>query len=157
MTEAQLERLAQLALAFIRTHPDTPYDLGNLKYNSLMCEKTGEYEYSIFIDLEIAPYQRYLNDYENIPIRVKKAGSEDGVEEYETRYYRNKHYQWWEKMKVEVAQYLQRFISDSDGMKSEMDRMQKIIDAQMSEYGEKIAKIEARKAARAAKNGGKTK
>jgi hypothetical protein len=42
-------------------------------------------------------------------------------------------------------------------MKSEMDRMQKIIDAQMAEYGEKIAKIEARKAARAAKNGGKTK
>ena len=154
MTDAEVGRLAQLALAFIRTHPDTPYEWGNLKYGSLKCEKTGEYEYSIFIDLEIAPYQVYLNEYRNIPIKVKKAGSEEGVEEYETRYYRNKHYQWWDKMKVEVAKYLQRFISDSEGMKSEMERMQKIIDAQTAVYEEKMAKIEARKAARAAKSGG---
>lgn len=154
MTDEEVGRLAQLALAFIRTHPDTPYDTGNLKLSAMQLRKVSPYHYEIYISLDIAPYQEYLNEYLNIPIKVKKAGSEDGVEKYETRYYRNKHYQWWEKMKVEVAQYLQRFISDSEGMKSEMERMQKIIDAQTAVYEEKMAKIEARKAARAAKSGG---
>ena len=66
MTDAQLERLAQLALAFIRTHPDTPYDTGNLKLNALQMRKVDAYNYEIFIEIDIAPYQRYLNERETV-------------------------------------------------------------------------------------------
>lgn len=129
MTDAQVQRLANLAAAYIKTHPDTPYDTGNLKFNSLQVRKVAPYEYEIYIDVDIAPYQVYLNE------RQKTRGGHS-----------NRHYQWWEKMRVEVAEYLQQFITDGydkDGINAEMRRMNKIIKQQTA-------------ALDAAKNGGKT-
>lgn len=115
MTEAQLERLAQLALAFIRTHPDTPYDTGNLKLNALQMRKVGAYNYEIFIEIDIAPYQRYLNERDTV------GGTP----------HRNRHQHWWEKMRVNVAEYLLGLVGDGYSDKivdEELERFNKIID-----------------------------
>jgi hypothetical protein len=115
MTEAQLERLAQLALAFIRTHPDTPYDTGNLKLNALQMRKVGDYDYEIFIEIDIAPYQRYLNERETV------GGTS----------HRNRHQHWWEKMRVNVAEYLLGLVGDGYSDKivdEELERFNKIIE-----------------------------
>lgn len=116
MTDAQVQRLANLAAAYIKTHPSTPYDTGNLKFNSLQVRKVAPYEYEIYIDVDIAPYQEYLNE------RQQTRGGHS-----------NSHYQWWEKMRVEVARYLQQFIADGydkDGIDAELRRMNKIIEQQ---------------------------
>ena len=121
MTDAQVQRLANLAAAFIKTHPDTPYDTGNLKLKSLQVRKVAPYEYEIYIDLDIAPYQTYLNEYQQT-----RSGNA------------NKHHQWWEKMRIEVAEYLQQFVSegyDKDGISAEMRRMNKIIKQQEKNGG----------------------
>jgi hypothetical protein len=115
MTDAQLERLAQLALAFIRTHPDTPYDTGNLKLNALQMRKVGDYDYEIFIEIDIAPYQRYLNERETV------GGTS----------HRNRHQHWWEKMRVNVAEYLLGLVGDGYSDKivdEELERFNKIIE-----------------------------
>ena len=115
MTEAQLERLAQLALAFIRTHPDTPYDTGNLKLNALQMRKVGDYNYEIFIEIDIAPYQRYLNENDTV------GGTS----------HRNRHQHWWEKMRVNVAEYLLGLVGDGYSDKivdEELERFNKIIE-----------------------------
>jgi hypothetical protein len=115
MTEAQLERLAQLALAFIRTHPDTPYDTGNLKLNALQMRKVGDYNYEIFIEIDIAPYQRYLNEHDTV------GGTS----------HRNRHQHWWEKMRVNVAEYLLKIVGDGYSDKivdEELERFNKIIE-----------------------------
>lgn len=115
MTEAQLERLAQLALAFIRTHPDTPYDTGNLKLNALQMRKVDAYNYEIFIEIDIAPYQRYLNERETV------GGTS----------HRNRHQHWWEKMRVNVAEYLLGLVGDGYSDKivdEELERFNKIIE-----------------------------
>lgn len=115
MTEAQLERLAQLALAFIRTHPDTPYDTGNLKLNALQMRKVDAYNYEIFIEIDIAPYQRYLNERETV------GGTS----------HRNRHQHWWEKMRVNVAEYLLKLVGDGYSDKivdEELERFNKIIE-----------------------------
>lgn len=115
MTEAQLERLAQLALAFIRTHPDTPYDTGNLKFNALQMRKVDAYNYEIFIEIDIAPYQRYLNERETV------GGTS----------HRNRHQHWWEKMRVNVAEYLLGLVGDGYSDKivdEEFERFNKIIE-----------------------------
>ena len=115
MTDAQLERLAQLALAFIRTHPDTPYDTGNLKLNALQMRKVGAYDYEIFIEIDIAPYQRYLNERETV------GGTS----------HRNRHQHWWEKMRVNVAEYLLQIVGDGYSDKivdEELERFNKIIE-----------------------------
>lgn len=107
MTEAQLERLAQLALAYIRTHPDTPYDTGNLKLNALQMRKVGAYNYEIFIEIDIAPYQRYLNENDTV------GGTSR----------RNRHQHWWEKMRVNVAYYLAGIISTGYNEKTVSDEL----------------------------------
>lgn len=115
MTDAQLERLAQLALAFIRTHPDTPYDTGNLKLNALQMRKVGAYDYEIFIEIDIAPYQRYLNERETVGVTS----------------HRNRHQHWWEKMRVNVAEYLLGLVGDGYSDKivdEELERFNKIIE-----------------------------
>lgn len=115
MTEAQLERLAQLALAFIRTHPDTPYDTGNLKFNALQMRKVDAYNYEIFIEIDIAPYQRYLNENDTV------GGTS----------HRNRHQHWWEKMRVNVAEYLLKLVGDGYSDKivdEELERFNKIIE-----------------------------
>ena len=115
MTEAQLERPAQLALAFIRTHPDTPYDTGNLKLNALQMRKVDDYNYEIFIEIDIAPYQRYLNERETV------GGTS----------HRNRHQHWWEKMRVNVAEYLLGLVGDGYSDKivdEELERFNKIIE-----------------------------
>lgn len=115
MTEAQLERLAQLALAFIRTHPDTPYDTGNLKLNALQMRKVDAYNYEIFIEIDIAPYQRYLNENDTV------GGTS----------HRNRHQHWWEKMRVNVAEYLLKLVGDGYSDKivdEELERFNKIIE-----------------------------
>lgn len=56
-----------------------PYRTGNLAYNAIRYEKTGEHSYKIYVNLDIAPYQVYLNEPET-----------------------SKHYQWWETA-VELA------------------------------------------------------
>lgn len=115
MTEAQLERLAQLALAFIRTHPDTPYDTGNLKLNALQMRKVDAYNYEIFIEIDIAPYQRYLNENDTV------GGTS----------HRNRHQHWWEKMRVNVAEYLLKIVGDGYSDKivdEELERFNKIIE-----------------------------
>jgi hypothetical protein len=115
MTDAQLERLAQLALAFIRTHPDTPYDTGNLKLNALQMRKVDAYNYEIFIEIDIAPYQRYLNERETV------GGTS----------HRNRHQHWWEKMRVNVAEYLLGLVGDGYSDKivdEELERFNKIIE-----------------------------
>ena len=115
MTDAQLERLAQLALAFIRTHPDTPYDTGNLKLNALQMRKVGDYDYEIFIEIDIAPYQRYLNERDTV------GGTS----------HRNRHQHWWEKMRVNVAEYLLKLVGDGYSDKivdEELERFNKIIE-----------------------------
>lgn len=115
MTDAQLERLAQLALAFIRTHPDTPYDTGNLKLNALQMRKVGDYDYEIFIEIDVAPYQRYLNERETV------GGTS----------HRNRHQHWWEKMRVNVAEYLLKLVGDGYSDKivdEELERFNKIIE-----------------------------
>lgn len=120
MTDAQMERLAQLALAFIRTHPDTPYDTGNLKLNALQMRKVDAYNYEIFIEIDIAPYQRYLNENDTV------GGTS----------HRNRHQHWWEKMRVNVAEYLLKLVGDGYSDKivdEELDRFNKIIE----QYGGK--------------------
>lgn len=115
MTDTQLERLAQLALAFIRTHPDTPYDTGNLKLNALQMRKVDAYNYEIFIEIDIAPYQRYLNERETV------GGTS----------HRNRHQHWWEKMRVNVAEYLLGLVGDGYSDKivdEELERFDKIIE-----------------------------
>lgn len=115
MTDAQLERLAQLALAFIRTHPDTPYDTGNLKLNALQMRKVDAYNYEIFIEIDIAPYQRYLNERDTV------GGTS----------HRNRHQHWWEKMRVSVAEYLLGLVGDGYSDKivdEEFERFNKIIE-----------------------------
>lgn len=115
MTDTQLERLAQLALAFIRTHPDTPYDTGNLKLNALQMRKVDAYNYEIFIEIDIAPYQRYLNERETV------GGTS----------HRNRHQHWWEKMRVNVAEYLLGLVGDGYSDKivdEELERFNKIIE-----------------------------
>ena len=115
MTDAQLERLAQLALAFIRTHPDTPYDTGNLKLNALQMRKVDAYNYEIFIEIDIAPYQRYLNERDTV------GGTS----------HRNRHQHWWEKMRVNVAEYLLGLVGDGYSDKivdEELERFNKIIE-----------------------------
>ena len=39
-----------------------PYDTGNLALNAIRYEKTGEQSYKIYVNLQIAPYQVYLNE-----------------------------------------------------------------------------------------------
>ena len=115
MTDAQLERLAQLALAFIRTHPDTPYDTGNPKLNALQMRKVDAYNYEIFIEIDIAPYQRYLNENDTV------GGTS----------HRNRHQHWWEKMRVNVAEYLLGLVGDGYSDKTvdeELERFNKIIE-----------------------------
>lgn len=115
MTDTQLERLAQLALAFIRTHPDTPYDTGNLKLNALQMRKVDAYNYEIFIEIDIAPYQRYLNERDTV------GGTS----------HRNRHQHWWEKMRVNVAEYLLGLVGDGYSDKivdEEFERFNKIIE-----------------------------
>lgn len=115
MTDTQLERLAQLALAFIRTHPDTPYDTGNLKLNALQMRKVDAYNYEIFIEIDIAPYQRYLNERDTV------GGTS----------HRNRHQHWWEKMRVSVAEYLLGLVGDGYSDKivdEELERFDKIIE-----------------------------
>ena len=115
MTDTQLERLAQLALAFIRTHQDTPYDTGNLKLNALQMRKVDAYNYEIFIEIDIAPYQRYLNERETV------GGTS----------HRNRHQHWWEKMRVSVAEYLLGLVGDGYSDKivdEELERFNKIIE-----------------------------
>ena len=115
MTDTQLERLAQLALAFIRTHPDTPYDTGNLKLNALQMRKVDAYNYEIFIEIDIAPYQRYLNERDTV------GGTS----------HRNRHQHWWEKMRVSVAEYLLGLVGDGYSDKivdEELERFNKIIE-----------------------------
>lgn len=115
MTDTQLERLAQLALAFIRTHPDTPYDTGNLKLNALQMRKVDAYNYEIFIEIDIAPYQRYLNERDTV------GGTS----------HRNRHQHWWEKMRVNVAEYLLGLVGDGYSDKivdEELERFDKIIE-----------------------------
>ena len=50
-----------------------PKDTGNLAYNAIRYEKTGEHSYKIYVNLDIAPYQVYLNE----PTK-------------------SKHHKWWE-------------------------------------------------------------
>lgn len=110
-----MERLAQLALAFIRTHPDTPYDTGNLKLNALQMRKVDAYNYEIFIEIDIAPYQRYLNENDTV------GGTS----------HRNRHQHWWEKMRVNVAEYLLKLVGDGYSDKivdEELERFNKIIE-----------------------------
>lgn len=133
MTDRQVERLASLAAAYIKAHPDTPYKSGNLKRNSLQVRKVAPYEYEIYIDIGIAPYQVYLNEYEHHAHR-KKSNDPNVPDRIVVSDKPNKHYQWWEKMRVEVAQYLQGFISngyDKDGIDTEMRRLEKIIEQQI--------------------------
>lgn len=118
MTDRQLERLAMLALAYIKTHPDTPYDTGNLKFDSLQLRKVAPYQYEIYISLDIAPYQEYLNERQTVG---------NGK--------RNRHYEWWEKMRVNVAEYLHQFVvGDYDGaaVSKELRRLTKEIERQQN-------------------------
>ena len=117
MTDAQLERLAQLALAYIKVHRDTPYDTGNLKLNSLQMRKVDAYNYEIFIDIDIAPYQKYLNERDTV------GGTS----------HRNRHQHWWEKMRVNVAYYLSGIISegyDEKTVSNELAAFEKILKEQ---------------------------
>lgn len=107
MTETEVERLAQLALAFIRTHPDTPYDTGNLKLSALQLRKIAPYQYEIYISIDIAPYQEYLNERENV-------GNTS---------HRNRHHHWWEKMRVNVSEYLLKIISNGYNDKAVSDEL----------------------------------
>ena len=107
MTDRQVERLAQLALAYVRVHPDTPYDTGNLKLNALQMRKVGDYNYEIFIEIDIAPYQKYLNE------REKVGGTS----------HRNRHQHWWEKMRVNVAEYIGGIISTGYNEKTVSDEL----------------------------------
>ena len=112
MTDNELERLAMLARAYIAAHSDTPRDTGNLAA-SVYVRKVTAYQYEIYIDLDRAPYQEYLNDRPNT-----RNGSP------------NKHYQWWEKMRVNVARYLQELIIggyNGDAIDKEMEKMGKIL------------------------------
>ena len=43
-----------------------PKDTGNLAYNAIRYERVNEREYRIYIDLEIAPYQVYVNESETL-------------------------------------------------------------------------------------------
>lgn len=107
MTDAEVERLAQLALAYIKTHPDTPYDTGNLKINALQMRKVGAFNYEIFIEIDIAPYQTYLNERETV------GGTS----------HRNRHWHWWEKMRVNVSEYLLKIISNGYNDKTVSDEL----------------------------------
>ena len=133
-----------LALAYIKTHPDTPYKSGNLKNKALQVRKVAPYQYDIYIDVRddpdpgdtrgVAPYQKYLNEYPH-HVRRKKSNDPNVPDEFIISDKPNKHYQWWEKMRVNVAAYLQTFISDGyNGKKisSEMRRMNKIIEEQQN-------------------------
>ena len=72
-----------------------PKDTGNLAYNAIRFEKTGEHSWKIYIHTEgkhasgtldgIAPYQTYLNERLTLP---------NGRP--------NKHYKWWETA-IELA------------------------------------------------------
>lgn len=107
-----------LALAYIKTHPDTPYDTGNLKFDSLQLRKVAPYQYEIYISLDIAPYQEYLNERQTVG---------NGK--------RNRHYEWWEKMRVNVAEYLHQFVvGDYDGaaVSMELRRLTKEIERQQN-------------------------
>lgn len=113
MTDEQVERLAHLAMAYIKAHPDTPYDTGNLKLNALQVRKVAPYQYEIYIDLGIAPYQEYLNERDSLRGRP------------------NRHHEWWEKMRVNVAKYLQTFIAngyDGDGIEDEIIKLNSIYE-----------------------------
>lgn len=105
-----------LALAYIKVHRDTPYDTGNLKFKALQLRRLGPYQYEIYIDLDIAPYQVYLNE---------RQAYESGK--------RNRHYEWWEQMRVNVARYLHKFVVgeyDGAALDKELRRMTEIIDKQ---------------------------
>lgn len=81
---------ADMAVArFVQILRDlAPKDTGNLAFNAIRFEKTGERSWKIYIHTEgehspgsldgIAPYQVYLNDRPTLP---------NGKP--------NKHYQWW--------------------------------------------------------------
>lgn len=97
MTESDVERLAELARIYIYMH--TPYDTGNLRQNSLKIERIGEKSWRIFIDLDIAPYQVYLNEKPSKWHKQKTGG-----EWYAKK---NRHYHWWEHMMEDLAVYLQ--------------------------------------------------
>ena len=56
-----------------------PYDTGNLALNAIRYEKTGEHSYKIYVNLQIAPYQVYLNENP-----------------------KSKHHDWWQK-KIKIA------------------------------------------------------
>lgn len=72
-----------------------PKDTGNLAYNAIRFEKTGEHSWRIYVHTEgthtpgaldgIAPYQVYLNELPTLP---------NGAP--------NKHYKWWETA-IELA------------------------------------------------------
>lgn len=62
-----------------------PKDTGNLAYNAIKYEKVSEREYRIYIDLEIAPYQVYVNESPTL-----------------TNGTPNKNYGWWEAA-IELA------------------------------------------------------
>ena len=137
-----------LALAYIKVHRDTPYDTGNLKLKSLQLRRLGPYQYEIYIDLDIAPYQKYLNEYPH-HVRRKKNDDPNAPDEFIVSDKPNKHYQWWEQMRVNVAYYLQSFISDGYDSKKigkEMRRLNKIVQEQDA----RLAEIEAKKAERLA-------
>ena len=72
-----------------------PKDTGNLAFNAIRIEKTGEHSWKIYVHTDgkhtegaldgIAPYQVYLNEQPTLP-----NGSP------------NKHYKWWEAA-IELA------------------------------------------------------
>ena len=71
MTNADVETAIA---AFVQTLRDlAPYDTGNLALNAIRYEKTGPGQYKIYVDLNIAPYQVYLNENP-----------------------KNKHHDWWQ-------------------------------------------------------------
>ena len=39
-----------------------PKDTGNLAYNAIKYEKLSEREYQIYVDLDVAPYQVFVNE-----------------------------------------------------------------------------------------------
>lgn len=64
MTDAEFNTISHHFLDNIRSR--TPYRTGNLKMNATKIQALGNSRFDISIDMNIAPYFKYVNNYETI-------------------------------------------------------------------------------------------
>lgn len=103
MTETDLERIIMNAVAAMKLDraPEdtrvwgggkTPYRNGNLAGNAIKVEHISPWVFRVFVDKEIAPYMKFLNDRTS-----------------------SRHYQWWSAQAQKLMENIKKEIENQSG------------------------------------------